>query len=223
MSILFLGKKGDQYALDASLAASELAEDVTVCMTTKDEPFPDEILNWSGDWIISYLCQRVVPASLLEKARSGAINFHPGPPQYPGIGCTNFAIYNEEKEFGVTCHHMLPQVDSGKVVAVHRFPLLQEDSVLSLTKRCYSAIAQLYSEILLDIVQGRPLPQSGETWTRQPYTLKDFFELCRLTLDMDVEEQRRRIRATQFPGGHGPYFDINGRRFVLEGSKAVPR
>ncbi len=95
---------------------------------------------------------------------------------------------------------MLPQVDSGKVVAVHRFPLLQEDSVLSLTKRCYSAIAQLYSEILLDIVQGRPLPQSGETWTRQPYTLKDFFELCRLTLDMDVEEQRRRIRATQFRG-----------------------
>ncbi len=71
MSILFLGKKGDQYALDASLAASELAEDVTVCMTTKDEPFPDEILNWSGDWIISYLCQRVVPASLLEKPGPG--------------------------------------------------------------------------------------------------------------------------------------------------------
>lgn len=77
-----------------------------------------------------------------------SINFHPGSSKYPGIGCTNFAIYNREEEFGVTAHIMEPKVDSGTIVSVKRFPLLKTDSVYSLTKRCYDYILIQFYELI---------------------------------------------------------------------------
>lgn len=84
--------------------------------------------------MISYLCPWILPEHLLERAKVASVNFHPGPPEYPGIGCTNFAIYNQEVIFGMTCHHMATRVDTGKIVAVRRFPLFPTDTVLSLTE-----------------------------------------------------------------------------------------
>ncbi len=82
-----------------------------------------EARSWQGDYIISYLSRWVVPAELLERARRAAVNFHPASPDYPGIGCNNFALYENAAEYGVTCHHMAPRVDSGEIIAVRRFPV----------------------------------------------------------------------------------------------------
>ena len=87
-------------------------------------------------------------------------NFHPGPPEYPGIGCTNFAIYDAASTFGVTCHHMNPKVDTGNMVSVKRFPLYDNDTVFSLTQRCYGYIFQQFYEIAPLILAGDELPQS---------------------------------------------------------------
>ncbi|WP_419786327.1 formyltransferase family protein [Pseudodesulfovibrio sp.] len=222
MSVLFLGKRDNPYAADAAVLVSQLFPDTTVVFTASGERPPEELRDWSGDWIFSYLCQWVVPQWLLDKAGKGALNFHPGPPQYPGIGCTNFAIYNGETEFGVTCHHMAARVDTGNVVAVSRFPLFPEDSVLSLTKRCYAHIAWLFNDIVCRIHAGEPLPQSDEHWTRKPYTRKELHEMCRLEFDMDETEIKRRVRATTFPNMPGPYFEVMGRRYIQEGSRPVP-
>ena len=222
MSLLFLGKEGDPYSADAALTATQLFDDVVVCNTGKDMPLSQEALDWSGDWIVSYLCQIVVPESLLVKAAKGAINFHPGPPEYPGIGCTNFAVYNEETEFGVTCHHMAPKVDTGAVISVKRFPLLPCDSVLSLTKRCYAHMIELYNDVIVRMHRGEPLPVSDEVWRRKPYTRRELHEMYRIELDMDEAEIAKRIRAATYPDMPGPYVVIQGKRFILEGSKPVP-
>src|SRR5574337_1427381 len=91
------------------------------------DPFPALWSEWEGDVIISYLSPWIVPTWLLKKAKIAAINFHPGPPEYPGIGCTNFAVYNAESEYGVTAHHMAGKVDTGAIIAVQRFPVLKDD------------------------------------------------------------------------------------------------
>lgn len=82
----------------------------------------------------------IIPKGLLERVVKGAINWHPGPPEYSRIGCTNFAIYNNEKEFGITCHYMLDKVDTGKIIGVKRFSILENDTVFSITQKCYLLI-----------------------------------------------------------------------------------
>jgi len=159
---------------------------------------PDYIYDWEGDLFISYLSQWIIPAAVLEKATWAAINFHPGPPEYPGIGCTNFAVYNREKEFGITCHHMLAKVDSGPIIEVRRFPVFENDTVYSITQRCYSEILNLFYQLISNVLTNRPLPQSSEIWTRKAYTRKQLNELCALTTDMTPEEIALRIKATTY-------------------------
>jgi methionyl-tRNA formyltransferase len=97
MKVLFLGKENDH---NSEVAAGFLQlhfQEVTVVYSNRKNPMPAYVYDWKGDFLISYLAQWIIPAAVLEKATWAAINFHPGPPEYPGIGCTNFAVYNREK------------------------------------------------------------------------------------------------------------------------------
>lgn len=177
---------------------------------------PPPKFNWKGDYIISFLSPWIVPESLLNKAKI-SINFHPAPPKYPGIGCYNFAIYNQDKEYGVTCHHMLPKVDTGKVIKIRKFQMYETDTIFSLKERTMKHLIKLFYDIFEDMIQNKPLPTSEEQWSRKPYTRKDFQELCRVTRDMDDGEIKRRIRATYFPGAIDlPYIEIAGNKFILK-------
>lgn len=151
---------------------------------------------------------------MLARAKVAAINFHPGPPEYPGIGCTNFAIYNQESTFGITCHYMAAKVDTGEIIVVRRFPLFKTDSVYSLTQRCYAYVLTLFYEIVSSILEGNPLPKSEETWQRKPYKRKELNELCQISPNMNSEEIKKRIHATSFPGMPGAYVEIEGYKFM---------
>lgn len=174
---------------------------------------PREIDKWNGDYIISFLSPFILSQDILDRAYKAAINFHPGPPEYPGIGCTNFAIYDEVNEFGITCHHMARSVDTGPIIDVRRFPVTINDSVLDLTLRCYDQILECFEHILDFISSGRDIPVSSENWTRQPYTRRELNELCRIDCDMPEREVNRRIRATVFPNAPGPFVELHNIRF----------
>ena len=216
-SILLVTKEGDTYAQAAADFLTKNFDDCTILAGTRAQKFPEEGHQWEGDYIISYLSPWIIGEEVLQKARAAAINFHPGPPQYPGIGCTNFAIYDGVDGFGITCHHMARKVDTGQIIAVKRFRIYETDSVLTLTRRCYGHILALFYDIASLILDGEPLPESEETWTRKPYTRKELNALGRITADMTDAEVRRRIRAMLYPDAPGAYIEIAGARFDYSG------
>ncbi len=213
LSILFLGKDADPLCLKASEFVKNHFPNSTISLNSRGEPFPNKLMQWKGDYIISYLCPWIVPKELLDNASIHSINFHPGSPKYPGIGCTNFAIYNGEKEFGVTCHQMNQKVDTGDIIMVKRFPIYEADSVLSLTQRCYENISNMFYDIMDIIISGQELTPCGEKWERPPYQRKELNELCKLNLTMSAEEMKRRVKAVTFPNAPGAYIEINGMKF----------
>lgn len=198
LKVLFIGKAENFYSKVAADFIQLHFEDPKIVFSTRSAPFPVELYEWKGDLVISYLAQWIIPNRLLANADLAAINLHPGPPEYPGIGCTNFAIYNGEKEFGITCHHMLSKVDSGSLIAVRRFPIFETDTVYSVTQRSYVAILHLFFELISGLLQGDNFPECKETWTRKPYKRKDLDELCELREGMTDEEMQRRIKATTY-------------------------
>src|SRR5664279_878329 len=140
LDILFICKTDDHFSSQAAEFILMHYPGATLIYSERNQPFPEELYGWEGDLVISYLSQWVIPEKILKRASIAALNFHPGPPAYPGIGCTNFAIYDHADEFGVTCHHMAAKVDTGDIVAVKRFPVYEADTVYSITQRCYNEI-----------------------------------------------------------------------------------
>jgi methionyl-tRNA formyltransferase len=211
-SLLFLGKADDPDCQRALEYCAQAFGAITHCLGRWGEPLPESARNWKGDYIISYLSRWVIPSEVLGQAGMAAVNFHPASPDYPGIGCNNFALYENATEYGATCHHMAPQVDTGPIIAVRRFPVLPEDDVASLLKRTYENQFTLFMEVSPLMAQGRTLPSSTEKWTRPPFTRREFNELFRITPEMDRAEIARRVRAVSF-GRFQPYIELEGYRF----------
>lgn len=215
-SILFIGKKND-YNCERAMEFVKLHfPEHDILLGKRGDPFPEEIGWWKGDYIVSYLSPWIIPDNLLSRAEKACINFHPGPPEYPGIGCTNFAIYDKADTFGVTCHHMKAKVDTGMLIAIRRFPLYESDTVFSLTQRCYGYILTLFFDIVTMILENDELPQLTEKWTREPYKRQELNALCRVTADMSVDEIQRRVKAVTFPNAPGAYLEIDGMKFIYE-------
>jgi methionyl-tRNA formyltransferase len=221
-SVLFFGKKSDLYCGKAVELIEQHFDNCQVILGTRHDKWPENIIaNWEGDFIISYLSPWIIPEALLVKAKQASINFHPGPPEYPGIGCTNFAIYHQETTYGVTCHHMNSRVDTGAIITVKRFSVSKDDTVYDVTQRCYAYIWSMFNEIISLILNNEPLPRLEETWQRKPYKRQEFNELCRITLDMPEEEIQRRVKAVTFPNTPGAFIEVDGEKMnYLEWKRA---
>ena len=198
LKVLFLRKKENEFAQRAEDFVRKTFPNALIFSGNRKDKLPEEVLNWEGDLIISFISSWIYPASLLNRAQMAAINFHPGSPEYPGTGCTNFAIYDGAKEYGITCHYMNSGVDSGKIIMVKRFPVSLTDTVYDVTQRCYQLIEESFYEVIDIILRGEPLPLSNEQWAKKPYTRKQLDELCYVTADMNEEEISRRIKATTY-------------------------
>jgi len=213
--ILFLGKKKDDFCHKALKFCQNNFEDVTVYLGKWGDKLPEDIGWWDGDYIISYLSRWVIPEYLLKKAKIAAINFHPASPEYPGIGCNNFALYENAKEYGATCHHMSATVDTGGIIDVKRFPVYPKDNVDTLLLRTYEFQLVLFYEILGKILNNEELPKSNEQWTRKPFTRIEFNKLSKITPDMSKDEMAKRIRATSYDTWQ-PTVELNGFTFEFK-------
>jgi len=180
------------------------------------DPIPEFLYEWEGDYIISFLSPWIIPLKILENCKIAAMNFHPAPPEYPGIGCYNFAIYDGVKEYGVTCHIMLEKVDTGSIIAVTRFPIYGSETIVSLKQKTMIYLTDLFYEVMDRLIKGEELPRSDEKWARRPFTRKEFQELCKLRLDMSEDEFSRRLKATYFPGALDyPNIKVGGKVYYF--------
>lgn len=133
--------------------------------------------DWEGDWIFSFKSDLVLPPRIFRKAAKAAINFHPGPPKYRGIGGYFWAIHNEDKMYGVTCHHIIEKIDYGPIIACRHFPVLEGETALTLKMRAGIYCLELLNDILEFIIQGKDLPLAGKTWGPKLYTRDDLKNL----------------------------------------------
>lgn len=175
--------------------------------------FPEAVYADKYDICVSYMSPWVIPRKLLSGVAEFSINFHPGPPEYRGIGCTNFAIYNNASEYGITAHLMIPEIDAGKIISVKYFPVSKNDSLVDLTNKCYQNIPEQFYEVFDHYLKYGKLPEADKKWSARIYTRKELNELCRITNDMPEAEIKKRVKATNFPNMPKAYVEILGYRF----------
>jgi len=135
-------------------------------------PKPD-LSGWQGDWIISFKSDLILSRDILDRAKKGAINFHPSPPKYRGLGGYWWALHNGDDVFGVTCHHMNERIDHGAIIATKSLPIFSGETVESLKHRAAIYSLELLNETLNDIISEKPLVPCGAKWEQHLYTSKE--------------------------------------------------
>lgn len=192
-----LGEKTAKFltSLDCKIIRSSLSEE-------RFTDYPEDY-----DLGISFLYQYKVPADQLTHTW---INFHPAPlPRYRGRNVAYQAIINGETTFGGTIHYMDEEFDTGEIIEVAKFPILEEDTAGDLTEKTHQVLFDLFRKYVPRFLSGEKIPsfpqREGIYYKRLP--IDDFIPLS--------EDQKRRVRAvTCHPKFHAKV-EIAGRVYRL--------
>lgn len=168
-SVLFIADTSHWSVLAGELV-DKIFNDVQIVLWDYGTTKPSGITNWSGDWIISFKSDLILEENILTRAKKGAINIHPATPLYRGIGGYHYAIENCDKEYGVTCHHIVRDIDAGPIISVKRFPIIYGESPDILKHRAGAFCIEILGEVVSRIVRGMTHPISTEEWSNELHT-----------------------------------------------------
>jgi methionyl-tRNA formyltransferase len=145
--------------------------------------------------LVAFVTGEIVPVSILNRLGYGAINFHPGPPTYPGWAPAHFALYNRESQFGVTAHVMVEQVDAGPIIDVKLFPVPTDMTVLGLEGLAYAHLAHLFWGMAASLATDASPPRTRPiAWGAKKYSRRNYRDMCNIPLDIEPDEFQRRIK-----------------------------
>jgi folate-dependent phosphoribosylglycinamide formyltransferase PurN len=126
----------------------------------------------SADLLLNFLSAPYVDPNELAKFTT-AINFHPAPPEYPGVGSASLALYDRRSTHGVTAHVMTERYDAGRILRVRRFPIAKGSTYASLFARALDECLQLFVDVTDRLARGLDL-ECDERWARAAYTRREF-------------------------------------------------
>ena len=213
MNGIVLFSKLDRFSQAAAhIARTVLGEDVVVVTGRAGDPLPEAVGSLTARVILSFLSPWIVPQALVRRAQI-ALNWHPASRGYPGIGCYNFALYEEAREYGAVCHYMTEKVDSGAIVEERRFPVFASDSVETLKLRTMVTMLSMFHDTICLMASGATPQPSDLSWSRKPFTRKELNALAVIVPSMSADEIRRRVRAMTYPGYPGARVEIGGQAF----------
>lgn len=144
--------------------ASKLGVPVMEASRVQDPDFAAWMNSNHVDVIINvHSLYRICP-EVIQAARVGAFNLHPGPlPGYSGLNVPSWAVYNEESTHSVTIHRITEKIDTGHIVYETQFPLTSTDTGLTVSLACaekgLDLIDRLLSELSYDPLSIPSTPQ----------------------------------------------------------------
>jgi methionyl-tRNA formyltransferase len=220
--VLFFGRKKCNQSKKALLFLKSLNFIVTyIESSSRSEKIPKITYEWKGDYIFCFRSLFILPENIINRAKIAAINFHPGPPEYPGSGCINFALFEESKKYGVTAHLMNESIDSGEILSCKRFPIIKNDNLESLLTRTHKELFILFTSFIsnLDRVGHEYINElknknKKEKWSGKARRIKELNSLQIIDKDTNREDLEKIIRATytkEFP----PKIILYGYEFLL--------
>ncbi len=103
------------------------------------------------EFIFSFYYRRMIPGSVLARARRGALNMHGSLlPKYRGRAPINWAVLHGETETGASLHYMVDKPDAGPLVDQASVPIGPDDTAIQVADR----VADVAVTVLLRSLPG---------------------------------------------------------------------
>jgi methionyl-tRNA formyltransferase len=169
-------------------------------------------LSEKVDYIFNFLSPKIFPNWLLDHAKNGCINFHPGSFLYPGIGSASYSLFDKQSTYGVTAHFMNHNIDQGEIIAERFFPQSLFKDCATLFNRALEECIPLLSDVV-NLLEESERPKSIRSWSRKAVTRKEFEAwMTLLTLETNLEWDSK-IEALLHPTYPGPVIQIGPHKF----------
>lgn len=111
--------------------------------------FLDSIIHYRANLAVSMSFNQIIRRNTIEQFEYGFINCHAGKlPLYRGRNILNWALINDEKEVGVTCHYIDEGIDTGDIILQKTFSITDQDDYSSLLEKAIN----LCPEVLLESI-----------------------------------------------------------------------
>ncbi|MDU9417475.1 methionyl-tRNA formyltransferase [Staphylococcus lloydii] len=115
----------------------------------------DHLIALDSDLIVTAAFGQLLPESLLEAPKLGAINVHASLlPKYRGGAPIHQAIIDGETQTGITIMYMAKKLDAGDIIAQRAIDIEKEDDVGTMHDRLSFLGADLLKETLPAIING---------------------------------------------------------------------
>jgi methionyl-tRNA formyltransferase len=220
--ILFIGKVGDHYSIKYYLYLKKNFKYVSVIYNNliNHKKIKRRIKNWKGDYIFCYRSNYLLKRNEIRKVSKNIINFHPGPPQYRGIGCVNFAIMNNEKRYGATAHLIdSEKIDNGKIIDVVMWKIKKDLSIEEILLKTYEKQFYQFKKVIRYIKEDNLeiliKKNKKYKWSRKLHTKKELNDLY--LIDINVKKKKfRKILKSTITRRFKPYILIHKKKFVYE-------
>ena len=205
------------------VAAEELGLAIYQPEKTRDLQAVERIRSVAPDFLVVVAYGQIIPKSVLDLPRLGAINVHASLlPRWRGAAPVARAILAGDGKTGVTIMKMDEQLDHGPILAVRATPIGEDEDAGGLATRLADMGAELLVETVAHFDELRVVGQDHKEATIAPKLSRDEGEL---DWDMGATEIDRRVRGLQpWPGATLP--TARGRIKVIkghvEGDRYVP-
>ena len=177
--------------------------------------------NLSYDYIFCFRSYYILKSDILKKCNKAAINFHPGTPQYRGVGSINYAINDGAKFYGSTAHIINNAIDKGKILNIIKFKLNQSSTVENSLKKTYKVMLRqaIYVIKLLNRSEKNlmKLIKKNRTkkWSKKIRTRKDLNKFYEISININKKNLLKKIRATNTKR-FKPFILLHSKKFVLD-------
>ncbi len=172
-----------------------------------------------ADLLLNVHSRHIVCDEVLQAPLIGAFNMHPGPlPRYAGLNGVSWAIYNREQMYGVTIHWMTRRIDAGDIAYQSVFPIEDDDTPLSLMRKCVANGILLFGELLRAAsLDCRAIPRVRQNLGDRTYFGEQVPEEGRLSWNRPARDIAGFVRACEYwpydsPWGY-PKTRWRGREF----------
>lgn len=124
-----------------------------------NEKFVDMIREMNIDLGVSMSFDQIIKEDFRESCKNGVINCHAGKlPNYRGRNILNWALINDEKEFGVTAHYIDSGIDTGDIIAQVVVPISEEDNYNTLLSKALEKCPEVLMDAIYKIKDNRVTP-----------------------------------------------------------------
>jgi phosphoribosylglycinamide formyltransferase-1 len=110
---------------------------------------------------------RLLTPTFVRRWSGRMLNIHPALlPQFKGLHTHRRALEASAKQHGATVHFVVPEMDSGPIVAQEAVPVLEDDTEETLARRVLEVEHRIYPQALRLVAEGRAtFPASGSQQT----------------------------------------------------------
>ena len=130
-----------------------------------------EIADTDYNLIVSYVSALLLTPDQLERARFGAINIHPAPPEHPGLYgflCQPVICRHIRTHHGVTVHEIDEQIDHGPIYRVRRWEVDEDATIESVFERSLDECMEIFEEVASELRHSpdgtRCFASTNEVW-----------------------------------------------------------